>query len=124
MERVFYHAEHSPHLSLGVVAFSVAQADEIENQLEAARRKRPELDEYFESDRLSGFFVKNLENVQGDERDIIIFSVGYGKDEHGKLTTSFGPVNRSGGWRRLNVAFTRARNRVEHLTLQLPAMRT
>jgi very-short-patch-repair endonuclease len=113
VERVFYHAERSPHLSLGVVAFSVAQADEIENQLEAARRKRPELDEYFESDRLSGFFVKNLENVQGDERDIIIFSVGYGKDEHGKLTTSFGPVNRSGGWRRLNVAFTRARNRVE-----------
>ena len=64
-------------------------------------------------DRLTGFFVKNLENVQGDERDIIIFSIGYGPDETGKLSMNFGPINREGGWRRLNVAITRARKRVE-----------
>ena len=64
-------------------------------------------------DRLDGFFVKNLENVQGDERDIIIFSVGYGFDEAGKLTMNFGPLNQEGGQRRLNVAITRARRRVE-----------
>ena len=69
--------------------------------------------ELFTGDRLQSLFVKNLENVQGDERDIIIFSVGYGPDEHGKLTMNFGPLNREGGWRRLNVAITRARQRVE-----------
>lgn len=114
VERVFHHATHNPTLSVGVVAFSLAQATEIENQLEIARRERPDLESYFVQDRLHGFFVKNLENVQGDERDIIIFSVGYGRDEHGKLTMNFGPVNpKEDGWRRLNVAFTRARNRVE-----------
>ena len=113
VERVFYYADHFPSLSVGVVAFSNAQANEIENQLDAARRSRPDLDNYFTSDRLDGFFVKNLESVQGDERDVILFSVGYGRDENGKLTMNFGPVNRDGGWRRLNVAFTRARNRVE-----------
>ena len=64
-------------------------------------------------DRLSGFFVKNLESVQGDERDIIILTIGYGPDEAGKLTMNFGPMNREGGERRLNVAVTRARRRVE-----------
>ena len=54
-------------------------------------------------------FIKNLENVQGDERDIILFSIGYGADEDGKLSMNFGPLNREGGWRRLNVAVTRAR---------------
>ena len=113
VDRVFYFADHYPELSVGVVAFSNAQANEIENQLDAARRLRPDLDNYFTTDRLDGFFVKNLESVQGDERDVILFSVGYGRDENGKLTMNFGPVNREGGWRRLNVAFTRARNRVE-----------
>jgi len=113
VERVFHYADHFPDLSVGVVAFSNAQANEIEYQLDAARRSRPDLESYFASDRLDGFFVKNLESVQGDERDVILFSVGYGRDENGKLTMNFGPVNREGGWRRLNVAFTRARNRVE-----------
>ncbi len=112
-ERVIYHADNNPALTLGVVAFSVNQADEINNALEFALRDRPDLDDYFTSDRLNGFFIKNLENVQGDERDIIIFSVGYGKDENQKLTMHFGPINKAKGWRRLNVAFTRARCRVE-----------
>jgi very-short-patch-repair endonuclease len=113
VERVFHHATHHPELSLGVVAFSSAQENEILDQIEMARRSRPDLDNFFTPDRLNGFFVKNLENVQGDERDIIIFSICYGRDEHGKLTMTFGPVNASGGWRRLNVGFTRARYRVE-----------
>jgi superfamily I DNA and/or RNA helicase len=54
-------------------------------------------------------FIKNLENVQGDERDVILFSIGYGPDERGKVSLNFGPVNRDGGWRRLNVAVSRAR---------------
>jgi very-short-patch-repair endonuclease len=113
VERVLYFADHHPELSLGVVTLSAQQKTEIENQLDAALRVRPDLEEYFTADRLHGVFVKNLESVQGDERDVIIFSVGYGKDENGKLTMNFGPVNIKGGWRRLNVAFTRARNRME-----------
>lgn len=100
-------------LTVGVVAFSEAQAACIEIELERRRRALPELDGFFGEDRLDGFFIKNLENVQGDERDVMIFSVGYGRDENGKLTMNFGPLNRAGGRRRLNVAITRARRRVE-----------
>ena len=76
-------------------------------------RERPELQGYFKEDRLEGFFIKNLENVQGDERDVMIFSVGYGKDASGKLDMRmFGPLTRAGGERRLNVAVTRAREKV------------
>ena len=113
VERVLHHARSNAHLTLGVVAFSEAQASAIDSKLELARRNSPDLDEYFSSDRLKGVFVKNLESVQGDERDIIIFSVGYGRDEFEKLTMNFGPINNAGGQRRLNVAITRARRRVE-----------
>lgn len=112
-ERVIHHMSEHPHLSIGVVAFSQAQADAILDAIDTARLARPDLDEQFVTDRLDGFFVKALENVQGDERDLMIFSVGYGPDENKKLTLNFGPVNREGGWRRLNVAITRARRRVE-----------
>ena len=112
-ERVLFHAERHPDLSLGVVAFSEAQAATIEYVLDQKRRERPDLDRFFSEGRLSGFFVKNLENVQGDERDIMIFSIGYGPDEMGKITMNFGPLNKEGGHRRLNVAITRARRRVE-----------
>ena len=114
VERVIEHATQRRHLSVGVVAFSEAQASRIVWELEAVRRdEHPELDDYFAEDRLDGFFIKNLESVQGDERDIIIFSIGYGKDEHGKFTMNFGPVGQEGGHRRLNVAATRAKRRVE-----------
>ena len=100
--------------SIGVVAFSEAQASLIEEVLRRDPRRDDErFEDLFGGDRLASLFVKNLENVQGDERDVIIFSVGYGPDEHGKLTMNFGPLNREGGWRRLNVAITRARRRVE-----------
>ncbi|MEU7906322.1 DUF3320 domain-containing protein [Actinoplanes sp. NPDC049118] len=112
-ERVIHHFTARPHLTLGVVSFSESQAAAIEHAVEQARLARPELDRFFTDDRLGGFFVKNLESVQGDERDVMIFSIGYGPDEAGKTTMNFGPLNRQGGWRRLNVAITRARYRNE-----------
>jgi len=113
VERIIHHAEHHPNLTVGVVAFSESQATCIQYQLEAVRRERQDLDDYFQDSRLDGFFIKNLESVQGDERDIIIFSIGFGFDETHKFTMNFGPVGQEGGYRRLNVAITRARNRVE-----------
>lgn len=113
VDRVLEHARRHSSLSLGVVAFSEAQAAAIGTALDRRRKNLPELDYYFAEDRLNGFFVKSLESVQGDERDIIIFSVGYGRDELGKFHLSFGPLNKPGGERRLNVAITRARQRVE-----------
>jgi len=112
-ERVLFHAREHPNLTVGVVALSSAQAETVEDIIDRKRAQHPELDEYFAADRLDGFFVKNLENVQGDERDIILLSIGYGPDEAGKFTMNFGPINREGGERRLNVAITRARQRVE-----------
>ena len=106
-------ANPDQELTVGVVAFSEAQAAAIEVALDRRRESARELDEFFAEDRLDGFFVKNLENVQGDERDVMIFSVGYGRDENTRLTMNFGPLNREGGQRRLNVAITRARQRVE-----------
>ena len=113
-ERVIEHFTTRPDLTLGVVTFSVAQADAIIDAIDKAREPRRDLDQFFDgTDRLSAFFVKSLESVQGDERDVIIFSIGYGPDEAGKITTNFGVLNKPKGWRRLNVAVTRARQRVE-----------
>ncbi len=106
------HFRRFPEQSLGVVTFNIAQADTIENYLEHFRRQNPELERYFAPDCFEKFFVKNLESVQGDERDVLIFSVGYGKDKFGRLTMNFGPLNGAGGERRLNVAVTRARKKV------------
>ena len=107
------HFFRHPDRSLGVVAFSIAQMTAIQDRIEKLMRERPELQSYFREDRLEGFFIKNLENVQGDERDVMIFSVGYGKDASGKLDMRmFGPLTRAGGERRLNVAVTRAREKV------------
>ncbi len=101
-------------VTLGVVAFSrgAGGGDRGRAGTPPDGRSRSSTPSSHE-DRLDGFFVKNLENVQGDERDVMIFSVGYGRDEAGKLTMNFGPLNRQGGERRLNVAITRARRRVE-----------
>jgi hypothetical protein len=115
-QRVIHHFDTRPDKSLGVVAFSANQKAAIENAVLLARNERPDLDRLFErnaGDRQHGFFVLNLESVQGDERDVIIFSVGYGPDENGRIYKSFGPVSRKGGERRLNVAFTRARELIE-----------
>lgn len=116
IERVLYHRRQHPELTVGVVTFSSAQEQAITNELERQARVHQELAGLTADDRLKGFFVKNLENVQGDERDVIIFSVGYGPDEHGKFTLNMGPLNKAGGPRRLNVAITRAKRRVEIVT--------
>jgi hypothetical protein len=84
----------------------------VQDEVERRLRDRPEFERFFVEDRLNGFFVKNLENVQGDERDVMIFSVGYGYDGEGRMTLNFGPLNKPGGERRLNVAITRAREKV------------
>ncbi|MFC7909440.1 DUF3320 domain-containing protein [Streptomyces nigra] len=111
--RVIHHFDTRAGKTLGVVALSQAQASAIDLAVQQARLSRPDLDHCFTEDRLDGFFVKNLESVQGDERDVMIMSVGYGPDELGKLGLNFGPINKGGGWRRLNVAVTRARYRIE-----------
>ena len=103
-------------LSIGIVAFSEAQQSEIEAALDALADNDSEFarrleEEYAreEDDQFCGLIVKNLENVQGDERDIIILSVCYGPDENGKMLMNFGPINQRGGEKRLNVIFSRAR---------------
>ncbi|MEX2213649.1 MAG: DUF3320 domain-containing protein [Phycisphaeraceae bacterium] len=98
--------------SIGVVTFSIPQQALIEDMLDAERRKHPEIDVFFGDTVPEPVFVKNLENVQGDERDIILFSVCYGPDKDGRVSMGFGPLNRPGGERRLNVAITRAREQV------------
>ncbi|MGR7026360.1 AAA domain-containing protein [Geodermatophilus sp. URMC 62] len=114
VDRLLHHRTVHPDLSIGVVTFSAAQEDAIQAAIEQRAVNEPLLNGLLnEHDRLDGFFVKSLENVQGDERDVILFSIGYGPDETGKFTMNFGPLNREGGWRRLNVAITRARRRVE-----------
>jgi very-short-patch-repair endonuclease len=95
--------------SIGVVTFSQAQQTLVEDLLDEARRAHPGLEPYFDAGAREPVFVKNLENVQGDERDVILLTVCYGPDHTGRVHMHFGPLNREGGWRRLNVAISRAR---------------
>ncbi|MEX2592624.1 MAG: DUF3320 domain-containing protein [Anditalea sp.] len=112
-DAVIQHSLQFPKLSLGVVAFSTAQMQAIQNAIEIRRRKHPEVESFFRNHPNEPFFVKNLENVQGDERDVIFISIGYGRIEDGKVPMSFGPLNNEGGERRLNVLITRAKRRCE-----------
>lgn len=95
--------------SFGIVTFSLSQRELIADLLEDERARHPEIEAHFSTDLPEHVFVKNLENVQGDERDVIYFSITYAKDAHGKLRLHFGPLSITGGERRLNVAVTRAR---------------
>ncbi len=95
--------------SYGVVTFSMPQQALIQQLIEQARARFPEIEPHFAEDYPERVFVKNLENVQGDERDVMAFSIGYGPDATGRVAMNFGPLNRTGGERRLNVAVTRAR---------------
>jgi len=112
-DAVMEHARARPGRSLGVAAFSQSQAQQVQDQVELRRRQHPEAEGFFNAHPDEPFFVKNLENVQGDERDIIFISVGYGRQESGTLWMRFGPLNQDGGERRLNVLTTRARYRCE-----------
>jgi very-short-patch-repair endonuclease len=115
-DAVMAHALNTPHITLGVVAFSTSQMQAIQQELEVRRRKHPELEEFFQKHPHEPFFVKNLENVQGDERDVIYISIGYGRTSEGYVSMSFGPLNNEGGERRLNVLITRAKLRCEVFT--------
>jgi very-short-patch-repair endonuclease/DNA polymerase III delta prime subunit len=111
------HAKVCPELTLGVAAFSISQTQAIRDQLEVLRRQDPSCEEFFMARHPhEPYFVKNLENVQGDERDVIFISVGYGRTPDGRVSMHFGPLNHEGGERRLNVLITRARRRCEVFT--------
>lgn len=109
---VIDHARERPEETLGVIALGSPHADAIEAGLLAEVPNHPDLEPFFSEDVEERFFVKNLERVQGDERDAIILAVGYGKLPDGTLPHRFGPLNNQGGERRLNVAASRARRRM------------
>jgi very-short-patch-repair endonuclease len=112
VELVLEHARNSPHLSLGVITMGIKHANRIQAALDRELNGSSEFSEFFDTGRQERFFIKNLERVQGDERDVIIMSVGYGKDRAGNLPLRFGPILTAGGRRRLNVAATRAKQKV------------
>ncbi len=114
VDEIVYRLRHEDegvrNRSIGVVTFNAEQQTLIEDLLDNARSKHPEIERAFAQEHIAEpVFVKNLETVQGDERDTVLFSVTYGPDRTGHVTMNFGPLNRQGGERRLNVAITRAR---------------
>lgn len=119
-DEVFRHFREHPERTLGVVAFGTVQEEAIENQINIRRQREPQYEEFFREDLTEPFFVKSLENVQGDERDTIIFSIGYAKDKAGIMRMNFGPLSKAGGERRLNVAITRAKYNVKLVGSILP----
>lgn len=109
---VVRHLRSRPETSLGIIAFNQSQQAAIADSIYERRRKYPEVEALFHTGLTEPLFVKNLENVQGDERDCIILSMGYGYNDAGKFLKNFGPLTKAGGERRLNVAVTRAREEV------------
>ncbi|MBN1917710.1 MAG: DUF3320 domain-containing protein [Verrucomicrobia bacterium] len=98
-----------PERSVGIGTFNIKQQEAILEEVERQLRAQPDMEPFFAPNRHEHFFVKNIETIQGDERDTILISIGYGRDSAGKLTHNFGPLNHKGGERRLNVLITRAR---------------
>ncbi len=119
-ELVLDHFRRFPGRSLGVVTFSEAQQSAVDAAIRSLRRQHAELEPFFDEKCDEPFFVKNLENVQGDERDTIIFSIGYARDQTGVVHMNFGPLSRQGGHRRLNVAITRAKYNVKLVSSMAP----
>lgn len=109
VDLIFEHFQNHPDRSLGVVASNIKQQDAILRLLDKRREIDPSFEEYFKYDKNEPFFVKNIETVQGDERDTIIYSITYGKNANGQFALRFGPLNLLGGERRLNVVITRAK---------------
>lgn len=119
---IFEHVRSYPHRSMGVITFSEAQMRCVENELIHRRLEHPEYEEFFAEGKEESFFIKNLENVQGDERDVILLSIGYAKSNSLEtLKMNFGPLNKEGGYRRLNVAVTRAKYAVKLIGSILPS---
>ena len=126
VRRLTHQDERVRRQSIGVVTFNSEQQALIEDLLDRERDRQPEIEFAFSPDEsVEPVFVKNLETVQGDERDVILFSVTYGPDQSGHVSMTFGPLNHDGGWRRLNVAITRSKSemvvfstlRPEHIVL-------
>lgn len=120
------HIDKHPNRSLGIIAFSEKQQQAIALEIQRFREKNPEYESFFAEGKEDEFFVKNLENVQGDERDTIFFSVGYAKTREQKangkpMSMRFGPLGVQGGERRLNVAITRAKINVKLISSILPS---
>ena len=109
VDLIFYSFRHNPSKSIGVVTFNMSQESLILNLVNQRRRKDSAYESFFDENIKEPFFIKNLETVQGDERDIIILSTTFGPDELNKQSMNFGPINKEGGYRRLNVAITRAK---------------
>ncbi|NLD10434.1 MAG: type III restriction endonuclease subunit R, partial [Clostridiales bacterium] len=120
-ELVFEHFKNHPNRSIRIVAFGEVQQTAIEDAILRKRYENPEYEIFFSEDREEPLFIKNLETVQGDERDTIIFSIGYAPDVTGKFLMNFGPLSRIGGERRLNVAITRARCNLKLVGSILPS---
>lgn len=110
---ILKHAREDHDRSLGVATFSIQQRQAIQDELELLRRENPDVESFFSAHLREPFFVKNLENVQGDERDVMFISVGYGRDSKGYMAMGFGPLSIEGGERRLNVLISRAKLRCE-----------
>ena len=126
VELVKEHIEKHPDRSLGVIAFSEKQQQAISLEIQRFRERNMEYDHFFAEGKEEEFFVKNLENVQGDERDTILFSIGYARTREQKasgrsMSMRFGPLDAAGGERRLNVAITRARINVKLVGSILPS---
>lgn len=113
VQRLFEKLENMDGDTIGIVTFNIAQRDYIDNKINMELNNYPQLQEWFSRTGLNEFFVKNLESVQGDERDIIFFSMLYGKDNDGRPRGPYGAIQNTGGEKRLNVAVTRAKKRVE-----------
>ena len=112
VDAVVRHAKERPQESLGVGTFNMRQQLAVLDELELRRREDPSIEPFFSRSAAEPFFVKNLENIQGDERDVIFLSVTYAKGPDGRLRYNFGPINGENGWRRLNVLTTRARKQM------------
>ena len=119
-EMVFEHFRKHPKRSLGVIAFGEVQQLAIDTAIREMRLRNLNFESFFKEDSDEPFFIKNLENVQGDERDTIIFSIGYARDAAGVFRMNFGPLSNSGGERRLNVAITRAKYNVKLIGSIMP----
>jgi len=114
------HIKEHPERSLGIIAFSEKQQSVIEEAVNDFRLNNPAYEGFFDENKEEPFFVKNLENVQGDERDTIMFSICYARNSQGKMYMRFGPLGAAGGERRLNVAITRAKYNVKLVGSILP----
>lgn len=112
IELIQEHYKNHPDESLGVITFGVSHLEKLEISLESARQLDKNFDRWLESNQKEPFFMKNLERVQGDERDAIIIFTGYGKSAGGKINLQWGPLTQEVGRRRLNVAISRAKRRM------------